>query len=384
VQRRPRHVGLNALFLEPGQSAGAETYLRGLAPALAKEFPATRFTIVTTRRGSAALKHDGWPEFCTVVGLPCDGGQPARRLAAGQLRLPVLARLKRWDVLHSLASLAPVRTATPAVITVHDVALFHLGTVKRLSTPAMRMLIHAAGRRADAVIALTQTARDDVAAALDIPANRIHVVHNGAGRPRRFAPALEDEVRARYELKPGRRVVLCVAAMRPRENQELLVRALRMLGDDVLLVLCGHPERYADQLEKVAEELGVASRLRIAGYVGEAELEALWRIAGCAAFPALAEGFGLAILEAMQRGVPVACADTPALRELGGLVPRYFDPHDVAAAARTLQAALTEPHDVAAGTAQAGRFTWEESARGTFAAYERALATTSDSERRRP
>lgn len=378
MQRWPRHVGLNALFLEPGRSAGVETYLRGLAPALAKEFPATRFTVVTTRRGSAALKDDGWAEFCTVVGLPCDGGQPVRRLAVEQVRLPVLARLKRWDVLHSLASLAPVRTVTPAVITVHDVALFHVRTVKSVATAGTRMLIQTAGRHADAVIAITQTARDDVAAALDIPANRIHVVHNGAGHRRRLTPAPEDEVRARYELKPGRRVVLCVAAMRPRENQELLVRALRMLDDDVLLVLCGHPERYADQLEEVAEELGVASRLRIAGYVAEAELEALWRIAGCAAFPALAEGFGLTILEAMQRGVPVACSDIPALRELGGLVPRYFDPHDVAAAARTLQAALTEPHDVAAAAAQAERFTWEESARGTFAAYERALATTSN------
>jgi glycosyltransferase involved in cell wall biosynthesis len=371
--RTPRHVGLNALFLEPGRSAGTETYLRGLVPALAKEFSATRFTVVTTRKGSAALRRDGWTEFCSLVQMPCDEGQRARRLAAEQVRLPILARLRGWDVLHSLASLAPVRTATPAVITVHDVTFFHLRTFNRVTTAGMRVIVRAAARRADALIAITEAAREEVAATLDIPPSRIPVVHNGAGRPPRIEPAPVEEVRARYELK-NRRVVLCVAAMRPHKNQELLVRALRMLDDDVVLVLCGHPEPYADELEHVAEEIGVASRLRIAGYVDDAELEALWRIAGCAAFPTLAGGFGLPVLEAMQRGVPVACAHIPVLREIGGDVPHYFDPHDVLAAARTVQAALTEPADRAAAAAQAARFTWEESARGTFAAYERALA----------
>jgi glycosyltransferase involved in cell wall biosynthesis len=373
VPRQPRHVGLNALFLEPGRSAGTETYLRGLVPALAKEFPATRFTVVTTRKGSTALTQDGWTEFCSVVQLPCDEGQRVRRLTAEQVRLPIIARLRGWDVLHSLASLAPVRTATPAVITVHDVTFFHLRTFSRVTTAGMRVIVRAAARRADALIAITEAARDDVAATLGIPPQRIPVVHNGAGRPPRTVPEPVEDVRARYDLE-GRKVVLCVAAMRPHKNQELLVRALHMLDDDVVLVLCGHPEPYADELDQVAEELGVASRLRIAGYVDDAELEALWQIAGCAAFPTLAEGFGLPLLEAMQRGVPVACSDIPALREIGGAVPHYFDPHDVTAAARTVQAALDQPDDGAAAAAQAARFSWEESARGTFAAYERALA----------
>jgi glycosyltransferase involved in cell wall biosynthesis len=372
-RRQPRHVGLNALFLEPGRSAGTETYLRGLVPALANEFPATRFTVVTTRKGGTALKNDGWTEFCNVMQMPCDEGQRVRRLAAEQVRLPIVARLKGWDVLHSLASLAPVRTATPAVITLHDVTFFHLRTFSAVTTAGMRVIVRAAARRADALIAITEAARDDVAATLGIPPNRIPVVHNGAGRPRTAAAPIED-VRARYDLTPARHVVLCVAAMRPHKNQELLVRALKMLDDDVVLVLCGHPEPYADELEQLAEELGVASRLRIAGYVDDAELEALWRLAGCAAFPTLAEGFGLPVLEAMQRGVPVACADIPVLREVGGDVPHYFDPHDVTAAARTIQAALTAGGDEAAAAAQVARFSWEESARGTFAAYERALA----------
>jgi glycosyltransferase involved in cell wall biosynthesis len=138
-------------------------------------------------------------------------------------------------------------------------------------------------------------------------------------------------------------------------------------------VLAGKREPYADELERTAAALGVQDRLRLAGYVGDGELEALWRMAGCAAFPTLAEGFGLPVLEAMQRGAPVACSDIPVLREVGGPVPRYFDPRDPAAAARAIVAALTGG-DGAAGRARAAAFTWEAAARGTWAAYERALA----------
>ena len=63
--------------------------------------------------------------------------------------------------------------------------------------------------------------------------------------------------------------------------------------------------------------------MRFADYVPDAELEALWRLAGVAAFPTRAEGFGMPVLEALSRGVPVACSDLPVLREVsGGLAAR--------------------------------------------------------------
>ena len=369
-------VAINALFYEPDRSAGTETYLRELVPALATVRPEARLHVVTTRKGAEGLRRDRWTDFCSLVQLPADEGQRVRRLHAEQVRLPALARRRGWDVVHSLASVAPMVPGTRSVVTVHDVNFFHWHTFPLATTVAMRILVRRAVQQADALITGSAAARDDIARTLGVPPERFAVVPHGAGRPAAVTPAPEPEVRARHRLPEGTRVVLCVAAMRPHKNQALLVRALPSLPEDVILVLCGHPEAYADELSALADELGVGDRLRLAGYVGDEELEALWRLADSAAFPTRGEGFGLPIVEALQRGVPVACSDIPVLREVGGEVPHYFDPDQPATAASAITAALTEPFDERAAAAQAARFTWEEAARGTYAAYERACSTS--------
>jgi glycosyltransferase involved in cell wall biosynthesis len=219
---------------------------------------------------------------------------------------------------------------------------------------------------------VSAAARDEICATLGIDRSRFTVVPHGVGAVPRAEPAPEEAVRTRLGLDAGR-LVLCVAAVRPHKNQELLVRALPRLPDDVSVVLAGKHEPYAEELRELAASLGVEARVRLSGYLSDAELERLWKLAACAAFPTRAEGFGLPVLEAMARGVPVACSDIPVLREVGGDVPRYFDPSDPASAAEAIRALLDDPERGRGGVARAGAFSWPEAARGTMEAYERAL-----------
>jgi glycosyltransferase involved in cell wall biosynthesis len=80
------------------------------------------------------------------------------------------------------------------------------------------------------------------------------------------------------------------------------------------------------------------------------------------------------VIEAMGRGVPVACSDLPVLREVGGDAPHYFSPHDPAAAAAAIEAASRDGRAADEGRRRAARFTWAESARLHWEVYERALA----------
>lgn len=364
---------LNALYFAPGVSGGPETYLRGLAPALASHQPDMRMTITTTRSGAAALRADGWGDFATLEALPCEDGQRLRRQWAEQVLLPRLARSRRVQVLHSLASIAPVRPGTCSVVTLHDVTFMVRPTFGRATTAGMGMLIKAAASRADGLITGTAAARAEICRVLGVDESRFTVVHHGY-LPRHSQQATSpDELRRRHSLDDAR-VVLCIAAKRPHKNQALLVRATPFLPADIILVLAGHAEPYEIELRALARELGVEDRVRFLDYLSDADLEGMWQAAGCVALPTLGEGFGLPVLESLAHGVPVAASDIPVLREVGGTLPHYFDPHDPAGAAQAIQAALSDTRTRTEGPARAAEFSWRATARRTHEVYERALA----------
>jgi glycosyltransferase involved in cell wall biosynthesis len=111
-------------------------------------------------------------------------------------------------------------------------------------------------------------------------------------------------------------------------------------------------------------------------YLADDELEALWQLANAAAFPTRGEGFGLPVIEALDRGLPVACSDLDVLAEVSGGLSHPFGVDDPAGAARAILAALDEPSDRAdARHAHAATYTWERAACRTLDSYERAFGT---------
>ena len=163
----------------------------------------------------------------------------------------------------------------------------------------------------------------------------------------------EPELRARLGLGSGP-VVLCVAQKRRHKNLEALVRALALLErDDVRLVIPGRPTAYEFELRELHSRAR-GGRSRAPARLGREEaLEGLYRAAACFALPSLMEGFGLPILEAMARELPVACSNRSALSEVAGDAAALFDPEDPAAIAAAVGRILGDP-GVRGGSARGG------------------------------
>jgi len=146
-------------------------------------------------------------------------------------------------------------------------------------------------------------------------------------------------------------------------------------------VIAGHPGREAAALEARVASAGLGGRVALTGWVSDADLEGLYALAACAAYPSLHEGFGLPVLEAMARDVPVACSNATSLPEVAGDGAELFDPRDPSAIAAALRRLLQDPQRAreltARGRARVERFTWQRAARDVLASYERALATPS-------
>src|SRR5262249_7495191 len=125
-----------------------------------------------------------------------------------------------------------------------------------------------------------------------------------------------------------RPVVLTVSAKRPHKNLMRLLEGLALIPNDrrPVLVLPGYAPQWEAELRDRAHGLGLDGDTRFLGWVSEDELENLYAAASCFVFPSLYEGFGLPVLDAMARGVPVACSDRGSLPEVAGAAARLFDP----------------------------------------------------------
>jgi glycosyltransferase involved in cell wall biosynthesis len=289
--------------------------------------------------------------------------------------LPRLAARAGVDLVHSLATTAPGWGRFVRVTTIHDL---HYRTMPEahfgVRALGMRVLVPLAARRSDRVIAISEATKADVVEHLHVAPARIDVVHQGLGRSARVTPRPVEGLAA-----GERPLLLTAAAKRPHKNIEGLLDALALIpaAERPLLVLPGYPTPHETELRRHATALGLDADVRFLGWMDDAEMEWLYAAADAFVFASLAEGFGLPVLEAMARGVPVACSDRPPMTEVAGDAALLFDPTSPRAIAGAIGALL---HDDAlrarlraAGPERAARFTWESTARGTLASYRRAL-----------
>jgi glycosyltransferase involved in cell wall biosynthesis len=369
------HIGLNLLYLAPGDTGGMETYARALVPRLPAAFPQARFTAFAGRELAQAWRAEPWHRDIRLVALPVSSGTRVVRSAAEQTLLAAAAVRARLDLLHSLGNSAPL-AGPRSVVTVHDVIYArHPETTTGLLTRGAELLVPAVCRRARRIVAPSQATADDLVALLGVAAAKIDVVSEGPGLADPPPPTAEPELRARLGLGDGP-LVLSVSARRPHKNLSRLIAAMAQVPEGTL-VLPGYSSAFEDGLRADSVAAGVAGRVVFAGWMSGADLEGLYAAATCLAFPSLAEGFGLPVLEAMVRGLPVACADATALPEVAGDAALLFDPESIDAIAAALNrllgdAALRE--DLGRrGRERAARFSWEAAAEGTVAAYRRAL-----------
>jgi glycosyltransferase involved in cell wall biosynthesis len=362
-------VGLNLMFLVDA-AGGAGRYAEELVPALLEADSDLRLTLFVNRDAPASLGGAAWAADVEWVCLPTRFSNRSH-LPGQALALPVAARRRRLDVIHSLANGGPpVTPGVRRVVTLLDLIWLHQrdawGTPAAVRT--MALLTRISARTAHRVITISHSARDDIVRSFGLAGDKVDVAPLGVRLPEPQAARAQTDVPT----------VLCVAQKRPYKNLGSLIRAVAELRDGhAVLVLPGTPTEHEGDLRTLAARLGVADRVRFPAWVSEDELEKLYASATCFVLPSLIEGFGLPVLEAMARGVPVACSDRPALPEVAGDAALLFDPTDQSAVTDAVRRLLTDAELreslARRGLQRAGLFSWRRTAEATLASYRRAI-----------
>ncbi len=347
-------VLVNALSARTG---GGWSNLVNLVRELERDSRGMSFTLLVTADAAERL-----PSFSGEI-----RAVPIRslflRVLYEQIVLPWSAR--RFDVLFCFSDLAPWIKTIPTVA-----MLCNLNIYDRRFYDTFRLRMLARGvrlglRGVQTVVFPTSAAADSIRGLLHIDHVPMAVVNHGIDS--------EDFVERARSGSTGagarRRTLLLPAAVERHKNLEIAIRALALTGDkDLELDIVGTRESdpaYAGELDRLAEKLGVASRVRFLGAVAYDSIPGLYRDAAAVCFPSWIETFGLPVLESMVVGRPILISDRPVFREIAGDAGWYFDPSQPESLALVLDQIRSEPQEcedrVEIGYRRSREFSWRTS-----------------------
>lgn len=280
-----------------------------------------------------------------------------------------------WSPLHRLPLVMPPGLAR--VVTIHDLVWRHAGqTMRPLNRWLDQTLMPHAVRASDRVVAVSDSTAADIAHEMPFAAGRVSAIPLGAAEL--GEPGPRESLDA---LGLSRPYFLFVGTLEPRKNLGRLLEAWSRLppglaGGAVLAVAGGAGWGGVD-VRAMVLRLGLKQRVRVLGFVSDQQLATLYAHALFLAMPSLYEGFGLPLLEATSRGVPVLTSDIASMPEVAGDAGVLVSPLDVDSIARGLAQMLGEPKFLSElggrALASAQRFSWDRSARRTMEVFEEAI-----------
>ena len=331
-------IGLDARLTRQ-LSAGMQTYVRELVARLPSVAP--EYAYVTFERGG----NFGFAE---------------------QVKLPRAMRRAKLDLIHLLSQYAPVFVPRPFVVTIHD--LIHLRFPQYFKSkvgPYYATVVRRTCARASRVITDDERTIDDLREFLGVDPAKVRVIPLGAAEA--FQAGAEPRVRARA-------YVLYVGNHREHKDLTTLFDAWSALPEtlEVDLLVTG-PDDFAGELQRRRRS---GREIVALGDVSTTELAAYYAGARAFVMPALREGFGLPILEAMTVGCPVVACEDAVPRPLAAAALR-FSARDGAQLRGHLERLLGDEvfrrEIVERGRHAASALTWDRCARATADVYGEVL-----------
>ena len=367
-------IGIDATALPP-EPVGAGTYIIQLVRALADSDSDHEWVVFAHR---SRIELFGEMPGRTMEWIPIRDKSPFQRLIWEQTTLPTVAKQTRLDILHSLHYTRPNRLECASVVTFHDMTFFlypQLHTLpKRTFFP---VAIRSSARRANALIAVSETTRQDTIRLLNVSPEKIFTCPNGVSpdfHPISDASRLEA-CRNKYHLPEN--FILYLGTIEPRKNLPILLRAFHRLvqeGAGLHLVITGKHGWMVEQVRDTIRELHLDRLIHFTGYIPADDLPIVYNLARTFVYPSLYEGFGLPPLEAMACGIPVIASAIPAIQELVGDAGVLFPPQDEEALFQALRMVVEDPSLQAKlskkGRERSQQFTWKRCAQATLEVYQ--------------
>jgi glycosyltransferase involved in cell wall biosynthesis len=372
---RPLRIGINALYLIPGQVGGTEIYLRSLLAALAEIDERNRYWVYVNRETAGELTIDS-PRF-QIVKCGIQAGFRPWRILWEQFGLPWMLWRHRIDVLLNPGFTMPVLFGGPSVTVFHDLQhKRHPEFFRWFDLPFWNLLLWLAVVRSRLLVAVSEATAGDLSRFYGAEAARKTVVIPHGVDPEFFAIG----ERRRFLRALPERFLLTVSTLHPHKNLHRLLEAFRRFHGthpEFRLVIAGLKGFASEGLERYRQELGLEDAVRFTGWIPRGELYGLFERATGYIAPSEFEGFGMPVAEALAAGIPCAYSAIAPFEEVAGTAAARFDPKSVGEMAAAMEMVAYDDEfrtrSAVSGPERARNFDWSEAARLTL----RALSGTS-------
>lgn len=376
--KRTHTLGFDAKYAN-ADTNGIGSYCRFVARAIATAYPENTYLRLYTPTQLPNADYEALAEMPNVESMEPDGAL-WRRLKRLWRMWHVTKDAKRGDVelFHGLANTLPyglARRGIRSVVTIHDLRFIrypnHFNIIDRI---LREFMMRSACRRADRIIAASETTKRDLRKLLRVNPEKIDVVYQGCDQ--RYSMPISDEqvaaVREKYQLPKS--YILNVGEIEERKNIGLIIEALAELPESVELVVAAKQTSYTKRLKRRIKSLGVEKRVHFRN-VAESDKPALYKGADIFVYPSHFEGFAVEILEALSVGVPVIATRGSSLEEAGGNKTIYVSPRDCGEMVEAIERILTNDElreqMISAGKRHTRHFRSEVTAYGIMKCYER-------------
>lgn len=313
-------IAVNAV-LAYEQPRGVGNYLNAILPALAKIDKINEYYIYYGKwmgnYGFTKIKQDNFH----LIELDINNGQIKRNLFLA-IKLPQMVKRIKADIYWVPDSQATFIKPCKMISTIHDLAEFEVPEKYSPKTAMIRrMYIRRQVRLSDRIITVSEYSKKDICSRFGLSDKKVVVTY----------AALSETISKQVQTEPED-YFLCVGEIERAKNLRKLIEAYIMLDDDTkqrygIKAVGRHGNCYDEIIDLIGSN-GIGDKVKLYGYLSNEEINDMYARAYAFVFPSLFEGFGLPVLEAMVRGVPVLCSNVSSIPEVGGDAVLTFDPHD--------------------------------------------------------
>ncbi|TXH02072.1 MAG: glycosyltransferase family 1 protein [Candidatus Moraniibacteriota bacterium] len=332
-------IGIDIRALAAGKHSGVEEYIRGLLSELFRTCPEHEFILFFNAWGTVTPDLSFAERFQNVTLKRFRIPNKLLNFALWYLRYPKLDQLIGGVDVFFMPNMnfAAFSPSVRLIVTVHDLSFEWFPETFSSRQRLWHYAVNLRGllRRADSIVAVSQSTADDVVARYRIPQDKVTVIHSGAGEV--FRPLDRNslsllEVQKKYQLPY--RFILSLGTLEPRKNLLSLLRAYEAFHQAALgelikydLVIAGPPGWKCEEFLEAVRKSPVRHHIHLLGFVDEADKPALYNLASVFVYPSFYEGFGFPPLEALKCGVPVIASHSASLPEVIGEAGVLIDPY---------------------------------------------------------